>query len=362
VDITRKSPSSLILVSVLFFLPILVCAHIGGKLSALSVVFRPDQSTGNHQLVDFHSNFWVNLHHFLYEEAVVTSPSNGKTHDAVTELSADKGILAVLTIDEQKEWKDALSYYRTNLVDRDLLFDDRMVATKNRLEALENEAALHDSGLDAPLEAVLQRAAPIYRAHWWPEHDRANRDWIAKMSSLVRQYGDRLATSIAGAYDTQWPASPIRVDVVAYANWAGAYTTLDPTRVTISSSGARNQSLAGLETVFHESSHALVQNVSDAIAQECAARHVVLPRRDLWHAVLFFTAGYYLNQLVPDYTPYADQNGLWTRAWPMYRAAIVNDWQAHLEGKTTLHEAISRLVADVGAPAANGPEKSPASH
>lgn len=271
----------------LLLLPILVFANAGAKLSAHSAVLHSKRSAGNHPLLEFHSGFWVNLHHFLYEEATVASLKNGKARDAEPELPADKSRFAALTGDEQKEWKAAISYYQTNLIDRDLVFEDRMAATKNRLEALASETTLRDSGLDASLVAALERAAPIYRAHWWPVHDQMNRYWISKISPLVRQYGDRLATSIAAAYDTQWPPSPVRVDVVAYANWAGAYTTLDPTRVTISSSDAGNQGLGGLETVFHKSSHGLVQNVSRAILQECAARKVVLPRRDLWHAVLF---------------------------------------------------------------------------
>ena len=34
-------------------------------------------------------------------------------------------------------------------------------------------------------------------------------------------------------------------------------------------------------------------------------------RRDLWHAVLFYTSGELVAGLVPGYTSYADKNGLW---------------------------------------------------
>jgi fructose/tagatose bisphosphate aldolase len=57
-------------------------------------------------------------------------------------------------------------------------------------------------------------------------------------------------------------ASAIRVDAVAYANWAGAYTTLYPTRPTISTLNSANQETAALEIVFHGSSHAMMDLLS----------------------------------------------------------------------------------------------------
>jgi len=41
------------------------------------------------------------------------------------------------------------------------------------------------------------------------------------------------------------------------ANNTGAYTTLDPLRVTIASTDARNQGSAALEVLFHEASHGI---------------------------------------------------------------------------------------------------------
>jgi hypothetical protein len=308
-------------------------------------------SYDQHRIFEFHNGFWVNLHHFLYEEAAVRAknvrirPESAEDADVQTHLSAD----------EQQGWNDAVSYYQTKLVHRDLLFDDGMLAIKDDLEELENKATLKGSDLDPALVAILEKAAPIYRAHWWPEHQLQNRRWIETELPLVSKYGQILAQEIAAAYETQWPDSPVRVDVCAYSNWAGAYTSLRPTRVTTSSLDQAEQKTAGLEILFHESSHALIQKVSDSIDRETQTLQRKLPQPTLWHAVLFFTAGYEVQQLVSDYTPYADANGLWTRAWPTYRSPIVRDWQPHLEGKTTLEEAISRLVADAAVNGSDAP-------
>jgi hypothetical protein len=308
-----------------------------------------NEGATSHALFEYHSGFWVNLHHFLYEEADAEA-SRTKPIRFKAESGGDEAIHAELSPAEQKDWARAVDDYESQMIQHDLLFDPNMIRLKDRLEELENATTVRGSGLDPGLIDALERAAPIYRAHWWPQHDQANRAWIRAVSPLVEKNGARLSKEIAAAYDTRWPSEPVRVDVVAYANWAGAYTSLYPTHVTISSLDPSNQGTAALEVIFHESSHALIANVGDAISRECDARHVALPRRDLWHAVLFFTAGYYVRQLNANYVPYADKNGLWTRAWPMYRAPLAKDWQPHLEGRTSLQAAIASLVADVGVP------------
>src|SRR5438552_8227459 len=98
-----------------------------------------------------------------------------------------------------------------------------------------------DAGLPAKLTQVLEAAAPVYRAHHWPDHDRANRRWIMRVAPLVREQGVGLSKRLADIYQTRWPREKIRVDVTGYANWTGAYTTADPLRVTISGLDARNQ-------------------------------------------------------------------------------------------------------------------------
>jgi hypothetical protein len=41
-------------------------------------------------LFDFHSGFWINLHHFLYREAVVAAPQTGPRALAVNHDDADE--------------------------------------------------------------------------------------------------------------------------------------------------------------------------------------------------------------------------------------------------------------------------------
>ena len=307
-------------------------------------------SNPQHPLFDFHSGLWINLHHFLYEEAATQAEgSQPVRHEPLA--AEDLAIAAELSPDEQQIWSSAIAYYETHFLQRDLLTNDMMRSIKNRLEDSEDAPTLVRSRLDPSLAAVLNRAAPVYRAHWWQAHDRANHLWIAGVSPLIDQHGKALSEKLSVAFGAPWPDRPIRVDVVAYANWAGAYTTLLPSRIAISSLDARNQQTAALEVVFHEASHTLIERVGDTLIRDFAARRKSAPR-DLWHALLFFTVGFYVQQIYPDYVPYAKSNDLWERGFssPFYEV-LAADWQPHLEGKKSLAQALSDLVGDLSTPA-----------
>ncbi len=301
-------------------------------------------------LFDFHSGFWINLHHFLYLEAAAQKPSGPH---APTVSQADAEIGAALTREERAAWDAAVSYYQESLIQRDLLFDEGMDAIKNQLEDAEASSDLASVDIPAPLRDVIVKASPIYRKHWWHAHDRENRTWIENLKPLLDAHGTALRDSMVRIYESPWPGQPVRVDVTVYAGPFAAYTTNQPTRPTVSSTDPRNQGTAALEILFHETSHGMIRKVSDAInaAQEKAHRSDNAPRSaPLWHAVLFYTAGQLVAECIPGYVPYADKNGLWVRAWPdPDRVLIEQDWKPHMAGTIPLSAATTKLVSDIAA-------------
>lgn len=86
-------------------------------------------ATNAHTLFDFHSGFWINLHHFLYLEAASQKPPNGP--HAATVSKTDTEIYSSLNREERSAWDAAVSYYQESVVKRDLLFDEGMRAIKN---------------------------------------------------------------------------------------------------------------------------------------------------------------------------------------------------------------------------------------
>ena len=272
-------------------------------------------------MFDYHSGFWVNLHQFLYAQA---RADNG---------SSDAG-----------PWGAAVDFYKRQVIQKNFLGRE-METVNNTLSDMESAPSLKASGLDPALVEVLENAAPMYRERWWPEHDRGNREWIASAQVFVEKYGADLAKELAKIYNTSWQKQPIRTDVAVSAS-SGAYTTLDPTHITISSANPANSGPAALEVLFHEASHALISGVEEALSRQAQAQSVKLRRPDLWHEVLFFTAGTLVERRLPDYSMYAIKNGLFDRAWPGALDILKQDWKPYLDGETDMDSAVRRLVKD----------------
>lgn len=76
----------------------------------------------------------------------------------------------------------------------------------------------------------------------------------------------------------------------------------------------------------------------------------MLPRKDLWRAVISYTVGELVRSDFSDYTPYAYQtvfaNGLSQSTWkPLER-----DGKPYWESKVSLTAAVATLAKDVGQP------------
>jgi hypothetical protein len=368
-----------------------------GLLSLSAMILCPpsafpqaDSIYGPLPVFELHSGFWLNLHHTLYQQArqqrgappVSGTAKAGKS--AKPTLQTAPAAKTPLTAAEQRAWDEAVSYYAANYADKDLLFSTELILLKNQLGDFETCDELSgakkktcDAGLPAKLTRILEAAAPVYRAHYWSADDRANRAWIMRVAPLVTEQGVGISHRLADIYQTRWPTEKIRVDVARFANSAGAYTTLDPLRVTISSTDPRNQDAAALEVLFHEASHGIAQPVEQAIVRECRQREKPIPR-DLWHALIFYTTGEVIkpildaepdprngavpnsadptaprdatadpraNSQVSQYTPYAKREGLYQRGWDSYLQLLTLYWQPYLDGKVTFDNAIAHIVS-----------------
>ena len=288
---------------------------------------------------EFHSNFWLNLHHFLYEQAL-HSPLPGN------EL---KGA-------EKIAWSKALDFYRHSMIHHDLLFDPQMQSIDTGLTEKETLPKLVVSGADGGLSETLNSVAPIYRAHWWVNHDEANRRWIAAAAPMARRYSPLLMKQLTAAYEAAWPGKAIRVDLSEYANWAGAYTYTQgwgKIHEIVSSKETANQGYAALEILFHEATHGMVLSAAGRLAERIAAAAKssgVKTPKDLVHIFIFYTAGELTSRAlasdgVNDYIPYADKKGLYRQDWTHWHNSIQVYWKRHLDGSLPLDKAVNQIVA-----------------
>jgi hypothetical protein len=223
-----------------------------------------------------------------------------------------------------------------------------MVDIKSALRGAAGKTSLDGIKIDAGLKATLERLMPIYQKHWWPEHDRVNGAWIAAVQPLLERHGTALSRALTRTYATTWPSNPVAVDLSVTAGPSGAYTTGPPTHVTISSSDPSYQGLAALEMLFHESSHSPISDLFQRVRQAASEQKVSVPAQ-LWHGVLFYTAGELTTRELRAhgiaYTQYAGQ-GLYTNLCGVgCREKIAEHWTPRLNGQRSVDDALSALVA-----------------
>ncbi len=237
-----------------------------------------------------------------------------------------------------------------------------MVKIKNALADLgdaQDLSALRGQFDGEALDA-LERAAPVYRKYLWPEHERLSKAWIAEMSPLVERHGPAIAPRLAALYDATWTES-IPVEVLPEAGPVDAYTSANPTRISISSQNPRLVGLPALEILFHEASHGWDGELENPLAAEAARRGVTIPDT-LWHAVLFYVAGVVVRDELersgePGYVLYVDENHLWDRGWQGLREPIAAACDPWLRGERSREEALTDLVAAVGKAGTQGPSE-----
>jgi hypothetical protein len=195
---------------------------------------------------------------------------------------------------------------------------------------------------------MLERLMPIYQKHWWPEHDRVNRAWISAVQPLLARHGPALSQALTRTYATTWPSDPVDVDLSVTAGPVGAYTTGPPTHVTISSSDPGYRDLAALEMLFHESSHSALSDLYERVRQAASAQKVTVPPQ-LWHGVLFYTAGELtsreLNAHGIAYTQYAGPDLYTNLCGAGCREKIAEHWTPRIDGKRSVAECLTALVA-----------------
>ncbi len=289
-------------------------------------------------------NVWLNLHQFLYvlgrHEA--SMPDRTRRATAGAPADAEKG-LAVLAPDDQRAWRAAVTFYANGLSRQDAVFDDPVVTVAQGLVRAANATSLVKTSLDPALIAVLEKTAPLYRKTWWPTHREANLAWVRETEALVEEHGAAISRFITRAYGLPWPETGYPIQVSAYANWAGAFSTRGNLLI-VSSLDAGNRGMTGLETTFHEAMHQWDEAVDEALAVQAAPLSVRVPGA-LSHALIFYTAGEAVRSIAPAHVPYAEANGLWKqKGLGQFKPMLDEIWSAYIAGKSTRDEAFAEIL------------------
>ena len=289
--------------------------------------------------------FWLNLHKFLHVLGSAQNKDPNASREAVAAApgEAERG-LASLTDAERKIWLDAVTAYAKGLSKQDPIRDQNLASLELHLADIDDAGNVAGAMVDESLRALLERAAPVYRKSWWLAHRTSNRAFVAATQQLLKAQGQTVLQFITRAYQMPWPADGYPVHAVAYAHWAGAYSTWGNLLIVSTNARAGTLGWGGLESVFHESMH----QWDDAVAKLLTAHAAAAGGRvafNLSHALVFFTSGEAVRRVAPaGYVPYAESAGVWQRGMQAVKAPIEEIWLPYLNGLGTRDEALAGLV------------------
>jgi hypothetical protein len=293
----------------------------------------------------FHSDFWLNLHDYLYGIA------GGGPFERSGFDPEDMDCFGSLTGEKATGWMVAEAYYREHMGTRHHRRDPLIRAVRHRLTNRETEYD-PDSERATVLE-LLGRAAPAYQTCLWAMHDARNRRRIAELVGLLAVYGPQLQHELADYYQDSWPKD-ITLDVVSYSDYAGANTSSEA-HTMLSSTEPNIAGFDGLELVLHEATHLIFGfrwgRVSDQMNAVSDSLGVQTPD-DLWHALSFYTSGEAVAQVAwahgnPGFEPYAKRTGMFDRVYGGYLEPIEQYWQPYLNGEVDLKAALVGLIGAI---------------
>jgi hypothetical protein len=307
------------------------------------------------ELFRFHVDFWANLNEVLLHEALLPRPGyegpKSLAHHSVAPVAS-------LGVDGAAQWRDAIAYYDAYFSTQNT-FEPQLVDGSRFLTARASEPSLPASGLADEWRRVLIGAAPGYRATFWAEHERGDRAYIEAIRPALATHGDWMAHRLEAIYRTAWPPEPVFVEVTPAVPPFGASTVGEPPftgahapLITVSSVDPGYAGETGLEMIFHEASHLLVDKVQAALDASAGRQGRKLPDR-LWHFVVFYTAGHVLRERFgAGYVPYAERpaNRVFTGPFASYVPILERTWQPYLDGHVDLETAVDAIVAAFGGP------------
>jgi len=149
----------------------------------------------------FYTDPDINLHHLLYHWA---RAENGEALTVVVE----RGQVDVLTDEERVVWEQAVRAYWRNAGTRHILFDDDLVALRDRIAGRGGPEGLPDR--DVRLYRALESARPVYAAHWAEAHRGRNERWIRDLLEDLPAVEGSIGDGIAAAFGGRWPEIGIR--------------------------------------------------------------------------------------------------------------------------------------------------------
>ncbi|MTI40824.1 hypothetical protein [Fulvivirga lutimaris] len=243
----------------------------------------------------FHIDYWVNLHHFLYQKAKGSQIAKLQEDGLEFQDIGESDIYASLSKHQRQQLDNSIKFYAQNLIQKDLLRD--LGEIRVWLQNHKNSHKIKDTLISREYTDILNNASEVYKNTFWPVHKSHNLKVLQKHIDLIKDIESPVIPKIEKLSLNKWPAnSKVRIDLTVYGNYAGAYTPSRPRmNIFISTIDPRALTLSFVETIFHEGSHLLFNyggpwrgGITEIFEQNKLAIDYPI---HLWHASLFYLCG-----------------------------------------------------------------------
>ncbi len=299
---------------------------------------------------EFHSNYWMNLHHFLYQKASGEQLRNLQQDGNQFLEIGEEEIYDTLNSEQVQALDDAIAYYKENIASKSLLFElnNERIWLQNQYENI----SIIDTTFTKKYTQILNQVSPIYKQSFWPIHKAHNRYIVEHHLSIIKTLENSVIPKMEQLSLKKWPSrTKVRVDITTYSNYAGAYTVKRPKfNIFISSIDPNSKKLAFIETVFHEGSH-LLFNLDGTFRSRISELfnkkklNIKYPR-SLWHVSLFYLCGRTLQDEFkkmnyPVYEMILDDRNIFSK---YNTKSLRNTLEAYYQNEVDYNTTINRLL------------------
>ncbi len=295
------------------------------------------------QLFEFYNHFWLNLHHFLYNKAVVFAKKKEK--EAIS-----TSIWEQMNTTEKETLTSALTFYSNSLIQEDLRTGDYLAAFKGWIILQRAQSNLPSDKVFEQQINVLNDVRIIYEKYWWQEHQKTNLQALTANKSLIEKLELLAKIQLEQLTQAEWQSQKIRVDICYYAKLGRPYTSINPTHIVMNVK--RNAKPTGnwFELLFHEASHHFIFPssglVGETINQAVEELGIKAPR-GLWHGYLFYFTGKVSQELlikegIENYELYMVRR----KVFDWFAPLLEKHLPAYLNGTQSLLECTKQIIID----------------
>lgn len=292
----------------------------------------------------FQSNAQLNAHLYLYNRAMGCKYK--KVHKDSLAYYSFKDKLKSLTPKDLSILNAVVEFYKDSLTGRDVLFDSLMRDISDKL----TEGTLPKHPLQIKTLEQVKIFQPTFNKLYWKEIEADNKTWInANKEQLIKQEGG-IVPELERIYQTTLPtSSKVIVDLTCYATWAGAFSFNDHfCHIVFASAHGSNKGDLATEVVFHETSHFLVDKVSEKFAALSKGKDIK-KSINLWHNIIFYTTGLVLEKYYAKegkmFFPYYVQMKFEDK-FPDFKISVEafkQYWDPYVNGQVNMDEALKNI-------------------